>query len=106
MRKFVRVFAVSLTMVFSASTRADGTWITNIASIDAWPGTNTVHYVWTTTGIGSGCPGGALVMNGSGDGGKGIFALLLMAKISASQVSLTIDGTGGNGCNILEARIL
>ena len=44
---------------------------------------------------------GALTFDGTGDGGKALYALSLMAIATGTIIELNI-ANGGNGCNTLE----
>jgi hypothetical protein len=95
--KLASYIVLSGILLLGITTRAQATiWAVNVVKINSYAGASGLKYIFVTNGIGSACPYGALTFDGTGDGGKALYALFLIAIAT---------GKGGNGCNILEAYI-
>jgi len=85
----------------------------SVVQLNSYAGSTAGKFLWASNGIGAGCPGGALQYDGSGDGGKALYAMLLTALVTGKQVDINVSGsqvttsvgTSGNGCTLLEAYI-
>jgi hypothetical protein len=95
---------LSASLLFNPSVQAQTVWTVNVIKINSYAGAATGKYVFVTDGIGSACPGGGLYFDGSGEGGKGLYSLLLTALVTGKAVQLYINGNG-YGCTLLEAYI-
>jgi hypothetical protein len=96
---------LSASLLFNPSVQAQQViWTVNVVKLNSYPGAATGKFVFVTDGIGSACPVGALYFDGSGEGGKTLYSLLLTALVTGKSVQLTINGNG-YGCTILEAYI-
>ncbi len=105
--------ALAAIAVLFAATDVRAGFNVNVVQVSSYQGATATKYVWVTNGVGSGCPGAALSYDGSGEGGRALYSLLLSALLSGRPVAINVSGapvatpigTSGSGCTLLEAYI-
>jgi|GEM_PF-2528309 len=110
-RRIARLAALVFAALVASPSYAGFT--VSVVKLNSYQGAASTKFVFVSDGIGAGCPGAALSYDGSGDGGKALYALLLAAFVSGKKVELNVSGTpvttgvctSGNGCTLLEGYI-